>query len=93
MKAFKATGREGQSLRERPLIEPSLIHVFDWFNELNRTRFNYVGMVYALAPLQPESVLAYMRLKQIIPHPVEYELLCEVDSIFLELMSENETKK
>lgn len=74
------------------MIDPLLIHVFEWFTDLNKTRFNYVGMDFAFAPLQPQNILAYMQLKQIAPHPIEFDLLCDVDSIYLELMNKKEAK-
>lgn len=91
--AYQATGREGKSLRNKPTIDPLLAHIFEWFEGLSRSRFNYVGMDFAFAPLQPTEIEAYMRLKQVTPHPVEFDLLNAVDSIFLELMNKRDEKK
>lgn len=93
MKAYRATGREGKSLREKPTIDPLLAHIFEWFEGLSRSRYNYVGMEFAFAPLRPTEIEAYMRLKQVTPHPIEFDLLNAVDSIFLELMNKRDDKK
>lgn len=79
-------------MREKPLIDPLFLHVFEWFTDLNKTRFNYVGMDFALAPLQPQNILAYMQLRQVIPHPDEFSLLCDMDSIYLELLNKPANK-
>lgn len=75
-------------LKDPPAIPPEFIHIWEWFEDLNATRFNYVGMAFAFAPLNYTEIRSYFDLHFISAHPDEIRILKLFDGVFLSVMNE-----
>lgn len=75
-----------EELDRSPAVMPEFIHIWEWFEDLNRMR----GIGFQVLPLNCSDIANYYKLMKIDAHPEETRLLMLMDQIYLSVISENQ---
>lgn len=91
LSAYFSSGVASEELQNPPCLSPQFQHIWQWFVDLNSSRFNYIGMSFAYAPIQYSEIKSYIDLIDESISKDEIKILKMIDSVFLTTM--NETKR
>ena len=75
-----------EDLARAPAVMPEFIHIWGWFEDLNRTR----DVGFQMLPIAYREMTEYFNLMRIVAHPEEIRLLAMFDQIYMSVVSENQ---